>query len=199
MRYLHTTPTLLDYGYADSHLLMNHVHTLAYPLLGPGVSLLRALQIASQQHASVCESVGVTTLFVDLLKQALAETVDARKQRIFALRYGWSELPPQSFPAISLQLGVSRSRARGIHNHVTLKLWIAGRMQLAGKKPEGACAHLQQLLEDTIHPKEEGAQARAIQFAEAHLPTLPQKRVAQPLVMALLLMPRENDKVSETH
>ncbi len=198
MRYLHTTPTLLDYGYAD-YLVMNHVHALAYPLLGPGVSLLRALQIAAQQRVEVYEPVGTTISFVDLLKQALAETVDARKQRIFALRYGWSELPPQSFPAISLQIGVSRSRARDIHNHVTLKLWIAGRMQLAGKKPEGACAHLQQLLEDTIHPKEEGAQARAIQFAEAHLPTLPQKRVAQPLIMALLLMPREKNEVSGIH
>lgn len=203
MSYLLTTPSLLDLGFADAHMLTDP-SAFSLPLSVIGRIRLFALHSYHHNQNDNQNSVGNeafegTTTFVDLLRQALAETVDERKQRIFALRYGWSELPPQSFPSIGKLLERHSASITRLHDTTVRKLWIAGMRQLAGREPEGACTRLQQLLQSTISPKEKGAHARVVQFAATHLPSLPQKRVAQPLMYQLMLMsPTRNDAPSDT-
>ena len=188
--------TLLDWGFADAHIIRD-ISPFAVPLL-VGRTQLCPIQGVSYHHIEErreSEFSGGTTAFIGLLKQALTETVDARRKRIFALRYGWAELPPQSFEAIGTAIGVCGQNATKLHLSTTRKLWIAGMHQLAQREPQGACGRLQHLLQDAIRPKDEGAKARVVQFAATHLADLPQKRIAQPLIFHLVLLSPRRDNV----
>lgn len=125
------------------------------------------------------------------LKQALAETGDERAERIFALRYGWSGQPPQTFTAIAKVLGVSPARIGQLHRNVTRRLWRHGKQQVAGRESVGACGRLYRFLQETIRPGEPNALDRLADLAATHLSGLPQQRLAQMLLADLLLMRSE--------